>query len=206
MKNGVLAFIFFALQSLAYSQTKDSTKPFIANMRIDWTGGDISTEEFFSVLIPANFDYDSATGNASGYFKRFFYQIHAEVRFDYGDFLKKVMKDGKYDLVKYARLMTREHFSSYDTCIISGVRSENVRTINGVSVLKINYASKETIMGYKSSKKNILYLIPMYPKEPNSFDIKYQMMIFLFVSCFRDIDDRSLNLFAEQIISTLKPL
>lgn len=206
MKKAILVSVSLACHILIYSQKDNSTIPFIAKVNIDWDDRSASKDRFFSILIPANFDYDTTFDFAMGYKDSNFFQIHANVRFDYEEFLEKVSNDGKYDLVKYAQLMTREHFSFYDTVTVSGVKRENIRTINGISTLKVRYDLKETSFGVETSKRNILYLIPMFPKNPVSFDTNYQVMIFLTFSSFMETDEKTLGMFAGQIISTIKPL
>lgn len=206
MKRSYLVLIFLICCQYVYAQPGDSIVPFIAKSRVDWEGGTVSESRFFSIHIPSNFEYDSAWNNANGHVENNFFQIHSEVHYDYEEFLGKVFVGGKYDLRKYALIMTKEHFTSLDSCIITDIKKETIREVNGIPTLKINYSSKETFLGYTSEKKYILYLIPMYPKDSRSFDINYQQMVFLFFSCFNQTDDKVFNLFADNTIKTIKPL
>ena len=206
MKKGLCFFIFLNWQLISFSQTEISDISFVAKVKIDWDSGDVSQERFFSILIPANFQYDSTFDFASGYKEGNFYQIRAYDRIDYEEFIEIVMKDGKYDLKKYAKAMTKEHYSSLDSFTVSNVKSEDIVLINGISTLKIRYDLEEIFMGHEISKKCILYLIPMFPKDPASFDIAEEHMIFLEFSCFQGTEDKSLTLFADHIIKTITPL
>ena len=206
MKKGGLVFILLTCQILMYSQVENSTIPFISKLKIDWDDGAVAEERFFSILIPSNFDYDTTFDFASGYKGNIFYLIRSHVRIDYEEFLEKVKYNGRYDLVKYAEAMTKDHFSCLDSCTLSNVKQESIRNINGVPTLRIRYNLKETAMGFEMTRKYIMYLVPMFPKNPESFDINYQMMIFLIFSAPSETDDKLLNAFTDEIIRTIKPL
>jgi phosphotransferase system IIB component len=203
MIRGAFIFIFILFRVIGYSQSMEKTQSFITKLRIDWNDSTVTDEKFFSIRIPARFVYDSVWSNA--YDPIGSLSIHSETRIDSEEFLSKVMIKGKYNLLKYAHSMTKEHFSRLDTSVVSNIRTGNIQVINGCSMLRITYDLSETIWGNENKSKHVLFLVPMLPKS-ESPDNEFENMIFLNFSFFLTADPNAMNNLIEQIIKTIKPL
>jgi hypothetical protein len=120
------------------------------------------SQKYFKLQIPASFDYDTNSSFATDLAAEL-YSIDYQVDLDPEHAAKGIVNGKKTDLRKYAAALKKIDFTMADTAELSGIKIDPViQSVNGFSMLRLQYHLKETFNGKESEKYCYLYLIPVY--------------------------------------------